>query len=70
MNDGIETFNLLTYSGPIWFITGLLLLRLDAVGFKISGSMKEYWLSKLLGWFNITAGVLCFLYFFSVKLFS
>lgn len=70
MNDGFENFDLMKYATTLWLLTGFLLLRLDAVGYKIEGMTKEYWFSKCLGWINIAIGAGCFLWFYIAKLFG
>ncbi|AJY77044.1 CLC_0170 family protein [Paenibacillus beijingensis] len=46
------------FSIPLWFMSAYLILRLDAVGYKLRTMKKEARASRLIGWINVVLGIL------------
>ncbi|WP_276357108.1 CLC_0170 family protein [Cohnella caldifontis] len=46
----------LSYSVMLWIATGLFLLRIDAVGFKLARLETERKSTRFAGWFNLAVG--------------
>ena len=44
------------YVVPLWILTGVLLLVMDAGSFRVKSMAREAKASKLLGWINISVG--------------
>jgi hypothetical protein len=45
---------------PLCLITGLIILRLDVKGYETSAMSKEKKLARVIGWVNVSLGILLF----------
>ena len=45
------------YVVPLWILTGVLLVALDANMFRSRSMAREAKVSKIFGWINISAGM-------------
>jgi len=48
----------LIYSVPLLLITGLYILVIDVKGYEMESWTKEQKAARILGWINITLGIL------------
>ncbi|WP_135556691.1 CLC_0170 family protein [Paenibacillus cymbidii] len=54
------TSSYFNYAVPLWLVAGCLLL-IESKGYERDDMPREMKLAQLLGWFNITLGVLLFI---------
>jgi hypothetical protein len=45
---------------PLCLITGLIILRLDVKGYETSAMNKEKKVARVIGWVNVSLGLLLF----------
>ncbi|RCW49414.1 CLC_0170 family protein [Paenibacillus prosopidis] len=61
MLGGGYSISYLNYGIFLWLFSGLFILVFDAKGHHSAARNKEQKVSRFLGWFNLTAGVVVFL---------
>ncbi|WP_077213523.1 CLC_0170 family protein [Bacillus dakarensis] len=57
----MESIDFTSYSIFVFAVTGILLLLEDVSAYKIAGLKKERKTAKILGWVNISLGLMLFL---------
>ncbi|QHT61001.1 hypothetical protein GXP70_14280 [Paenibacillus lycopersici] len=50
------TISFISYAVPLLLVTGFILVRFDAAGYKKEQMRTEQMLSRFLGWTNVTLG--------------
>lgn len=50
------TISFISYAAPLLLVTGFILVRFDAIGYKKLEMRKEQKLSQFLGWTNVVLG--------------
>lgn len=50
----------LGYIIPLCILTGVVILRLDVIGYEIESMKKEKKVARFLGWLNISCGIVLF----------
>ncbi|MFC4812507.1 CLC_0170 family protein [Paenibacillus sp. GCM10023250] len=51
------TISFVSYAAPLLLVTGFILVRFDAAGYKKRNMPTEQKLSRFLGWINVVLGV-------------
>lgn len=55
------TISFISYAAPLLLVTGFILVRFDANGYKKQAMRKEQLLSRGLGWTNLVLGAVMYL---------
>ncbi|SFD64483.1 hypothetical protein SAMN05216378_0808 [Paenibacillus catalpae] len=55
---GGYTIGYLYYAIALFIASGLLILNIDVKNFQKSKQKKEWKVSRMIGWFNVIAGIL------------
>ncbi|RAP75081.1 CLC_0170 family protein [Paenibacillus montanisoli] len=58
ISGGYVAVSFISYSIPLFLLTGYLILQFDIKEYRVKKMEKERKLSKFLGWTNLVLGVL------------